>query len=227
MGKNTLSDPREAYRIINECVSIENAAQRFGLAVDCQHHKACCPFHNDHRPSMFFKNNRFKCFACGASGSVLDLVMELSKLDLKSAAVRINEDYKLGLSLEKNPLSPDDDAEILRVRQERANDEALLISFERWEHDSINILCKCHREMWIAKNNLMPTNPDAELNPNYLVACRMIDYTSYIIDVLTFGSTKEKIQLYRERVVDKIVDELRNKTRKTLRTERTGSRGNG
>ena len=48
---------------------IEGVAVRLGLRVS--RHKALCPFHNDHTPSMSFKVNKntFRCFVCGASGA--------------------------------------------------------------------------------------------------------------------------------------------------------------
>ena len=54
---------------------IEGVAERLGLRVS--RHKALCPFHNDHTPSMSFKVNKntFRCFVCGASGGPIDLVM--------------------------------------------------------------------------------------------------------------------------------------------------------
>ena len=54
---------------------IEGVAERLGLRV--VRHKALCPFHNDHTPSMSFKVNKntFRCFVCGASGGTIDLVM--------------------------------------------------------------------------------------------------------------------------------------------------------
>ena len=54
---------------------IEGVAERLGLRVS--RHKALCPFHNDHTPSMSFKVNKntFRCFVCGASGGTIDLVM--------------------------------------------------------------------------------------------------------------------------------------------------------
>ena len=55
---------------------IEGVAERLGLRVS--RHKALCPFHNDHTPSMSFKVNKntFRCFVCGASGGTIDLVMK-------------------------------------------------------------------------------------------------------------------------------------------------------
>jgi replicative DNA helicase len=33
-----------------------------------------CLVHEDHKPSMSFKNNRIKCFSCGWSGDIFDLI---------------------------------------------------------------------------------------------------------------------------------------------------------
>ena len=54
---------------------IEDVAKRLGIEVG--RHKALCPFHEDRHPSLHFdiKRNRYKCFSCGASGNVIDLVM--------------------------------------------------------------------------------------------------------------------------------------------------------
>ena len=48
---------------------------------------ALCPFHNDKHPSLHFdlKKNRYKCFACGASGNVIDLVMRYNNMEFKEA----------------------------------------------------------------------------------------------------------------------------------------------
>ncbi|MBL8812549.1 MAG: hypothetical protein JNM43_20465 [Planctomycetaceae bacterium] len=53
--------------------------------------KMLCPFHADHDPSLAFylpsgkKNWRYKCFACGASGDVFDLVKEIRKCTFREA----------------------------------------------------------------------------------------------------------------------------------------------
>ena len=42
--------------------------------------KLLCPFHDDHNPSLHIDNSRaiFRCFACGAAGSIIDLQMRKS-----------------------------------------------------------------------------------------------------------------------------------------------------
>ena len=55
---------------------IEGVAERLGIQVT-MHHKALCPFHEDHHPSLSFslRKNTYRCFVCGAHGDVIDLVM--------------------------------------------------------------------------------------------------------------------------------------------------------
>ena len=64
---------------------IESVAQRLGLRVE--RHKSLCPFHDDHHPSLSFSlsRNTFRCFVCGASGGVIDLVMKYLNKDFKEA----------------------------------------------------------------------------------------------------------------------------------------------
>ena len=58
-------------------------AQRIGLTLI--RHKALCPFHNDHTPSMTFKGSKFKCWSCGESGDSISLVMKYLNKDFKEA----------------------------------------------------------------------------------------------------------------------------------------------
>ena len=64
---------------------IEEVAENLGIGI--ARHMALCPFHNDKHPSLHFdlKKNRYKCFACGASGNVIDLVMRYNNMEFKEA----------------------------------------------------------------------------------------------------------------------------------------------
>ena len=70
---------------------IEEVAGKLGMRV--VRHTALCPFHNDKNPSLHFHRgkNRYKCFACGASGDVVDLVMRYNNLGFKEAVAEILE----------------------------------------------------------------------------------------------------------------------------------------
>jgi DNA primase len=54
---------------------IVGVAQRLGLRVNSRR-QCLCPFHADHHPSMSLgRNNKYRCFVCGAHGDVIELVM--------------------------------------------------------------------------------------------------------------------------------------------------------
>jgi hypothetical protein len=49
--------------------------------------KGLCPFHDDSTPSFFvFEDGGFKCFGCGASGTVFDFIMLRDRVDFRRAA---------------------------------------------------------------------------------------------------------------------------------------------
>ncbi len=65
---------------------IVEIAKRIGI--DVLSNNTCkCVFHNDNNPSMSFdlRSNRYKCFACDAKGTNIDLVMNLLGYDIKKA----------------------------------------------------------------------------------------------------------------------------------------------
>ena len=68
---------------------IEDVAKRLEIVVE--RHKALCPFHEDRHPSLRFKGNRFKCFACGESGDVIDLVMRYLNIGFREAVEWIGD----------------------------------------------------------------------------------------------------------------------------------------
>jgi hypothetical protein len=62
---------------------IEGVAERLGLKVE--RHKCLCPFHDDHRASLTFKNNKFKCWSCGESGDSISLAEKVLVKDFREA----------------------------------------------------------------------------------------------------------------------------------------------
>lgn len=59
-----------------------------------------CPFHSDHRPSMYVSPVKqiFKCFACGAGGDVFKFIQMRENLTFPQAVERLAE--KVGIKLE-------------------------------------------------------------------------------------------------------------------------------
>lgn len=84
MQNNDLSEIR--------ATPVETVAARLGIEAG-RNHTALCPFHKDRHPSLHFnrRTNRFKCFACGESGDVIDLVMRYNNVGFKEAVEWIAE----------------------------------------------------------------------------------------------------------------------------------------
>ena len=72
---------------------IEGVAERLGLRV--VRHKALCPFHDDHTPSLTFKKNKFRCWSCGASGDSISLVMKVLGKDFREACRWLADEHNI------------------------------------------------------------------------------------------------------------------------------------
>ena len=84
--------------------------------------KALCPFHSDKHPSLTIKNERYKCWACGASGDMFDFVQNLYGDSFQEAIERINKDFGLGINT--NLKSPKSNKTIaIAQRQKSAREE--------------------------------------------------------------------------------------------------------
>lgn len=64
-----------------------------------------CPFHEDHRPSMYVSQVRqlFKCFACGAGGDVFKFVQMRENLSFPEAIERLGERAGIKVESYKRP----------------------------------------------------------------------------------------------------------------------------
>ena len=90
------------FREVKERVPVMEAARRYGFEPDRQG-KICCPFHADEHPSLqLYKGSRgWWCYVCDRGGSVIDFVAGLFSISPREAALKLNEDFSLGLTLER------------------------------------------------------------------------------------------------------------------------------
>ncbi len=81
---------------------IEGVAGRLGIEV--VKHKALCPFHDDHHASLSFstRRNTYRCFACGAHGGTIDLVMRLLNIDFLDACRWLADEHNVILTEQKS-----------------------------------------------------------------------------------------------------------------------------
>ena len=77
---------------------IEKVAKEMGMKVE--HHKALCPFHDDHHASLSFntRKNSCRCYVCmGDSVGTIDLVMKYLRKDFLSACRWLAEEHQVQL----------------------------------------------------------------------------------------------------------------------------------
>ena len=115
-----MSRARLAELIKNQ-IDLQSVMECYGMQFD-RIGKALCPFHSDNHPSLSIKNERYKCWACGASGDVFDFVQNLYGDSFQEAIERINKDF--GLEIDTKLKSPKNNRVIATAqRQKLARDE--------------------------------------------------------------------------------------------------------
>ena len=126
-------------------------ARRLGLQE--RHGRFCCPFHDDHQPSMacYEDTRRFYCFSCHARGDGTDLWAKVRGRPLKAAAEELCREFGLICREE----SREEKARKQRVGDVVALPEAVLLD---WQRSTVALL----EEEINACTNVMERYPDPE-----------------------------------------------------------------
>jgi DNA primase len=115
------------FEEVKELVDVPTAARYYGVEVH-RGNMALCPFHRERNPSCKLYDDHYYCFGCQAHGDVIKLVQEIFGLSPIEAVKQINNDFGLGLDVEK---PPDTEAvsrwyrEIVERKAEQANIERM------------------------------------------------------------------------------------------------------
>lgn len=83
--------------LIKNRIDLHSVMEHYGTHFE-RTGNALCPFHSDKHPSLSIKNERYKCWACGASGDMFDFVQNLCGDTFTEAIERINKDFGLGIN---------------------------------------------------------------------------------------------------------------------------------
>lgn len=112
-----------------EAVPAEEAARFYGLDIK-YNHTACCPFHNDDKPSMSFHNGSFRCFGCGVHGDSIDYVAMYFGLKPIDALRKLDNDFGLHLPIDSEQTR--EDREAMRARARELKEER---AFREWKEE--------------------------------------------------------------------------------------------
>ena len=166
----------DLFTQIKMAVSVKEAAEHYGLEVN-RGNMVCCPFHNDRTPSMKLNEDYFYCFGCGAHGDVVALTTQLFDLPPAEAAKKLAGDF--GITEQKPSV-------LAKLKRSKSQAELESRSF-RALGDYLQIL-----QDW--KAHCAPQSPEDDIDPRYAEACHMLERIENMLDILTFGTPKERAE---------------------------------
>ncbi len=191
------------FEEIKELVDVPTAARHYGVEVH-RGNMALCPFHRERHPSCKLYADHYYCFGCQAHGDVIRLVQELFGLTPIEAVKQINNDFGLGLDVDKPP----DVTAVNRRRQEIARQKAEQANIERM----YDILIRYYTLLDRYKMQYAPKSPYDEIDGRYVYAVHHIEYAWYLLETFNRfdkeGQKEIKLEVDRiEREYKRIIDE--------------------
>lgn len=172
------------FQRVKERVDIVAAAERYGLDPD-RKGWCSCPFHGEQTPSFHLYEQRGKCFGCGWSGDVIDLVAGVLGIGPIEAVKTLNRDFALGIDLD----GPVDALAVLKAEQARREKER----FQAWREDALRVLTGRFRDLHWAKLFGAAYAAPGHLPEVYATALREIDGVEYYMDLVAFGEKDDLI----------------------------------
>ena len=117
-----------------------------------------CPFHSDHKPSLTFKKNKWKCWSCGEDGDTISLVQKVLHKDFLNACRWLADENNIILTEykpeEDRPPKPFDASRYERFFERPwLNDEAKKFLFEE-RHLDPRVVRWCHLTSWKDKHGV-------------------------------------------------------------------------
>ena len=165
------------FENVKAVVTVRQAAEHYGLKVG-RGNMACCPFHNDHTPSMKLNEDYFYCFGCGATGDVIDLTARLFGLSGYDAAKKLAADF--GIAGQKPSI-------LAKLQRGKSQAEA--------ERESFRVLQDYMRILQDWKEHCAPQSPEDAIDPRYAEACHMLERIGNMLDILACGTPQERAEV--------------------------------
>ena len=116
--RNRTATAEEVAETIHAGVTILDALRLYCPAAEIRHHRCPCPIHNGKDLNFSFTDQGYRCFVCGASGDVINLVKDVLGYSTRYAAMqRICEDFRLPVDFHA-PIDEETSRKVNRLREE-------------------------------------------------------------------------------------------------------------
>ena len=163
------------FQCVKAAVTTKQAAEYYGIQVG-RNSMICCPFHDDHQPSMIV-DVRYYCFACHTIGDVISFTAHLFGLNSYEAARKLAVDFGIDPMNSTEVMQQPISSEETRLRCLENVCVSVLTEF-------LVLLRKWHRAY-------APEFPDL-LDERYVTSCQMLPHIEFLIDALLSRDDKTK-----------------------------------
>ena len=194
------------FEAVREAVPVPLAAERYGLKAN-RAGMVCCPFHDDHNPSLKLNEDYFYCFGCGAGGDVVCLTAKLFNLRPYEAASKLAVDFGVDV-----PATAPPDGSLNRFRTDLLRCQQILDEY-------LNLLIRWQRKY-------APRSPDEEPDERYVEACQMLEPMDYMASVLAAGTLEQRIRTVERLMADGKMDQLEERLTQLIQKENTSENEN-
>ena len=161
---------------VKASITTRQAAEAYGLSV-ASNGMTCCPFHNDHHPSMKV-DTRYYCFACHETGDVIDFTAKLFKLRPYEAAKKLAADFGIDpntpVAMQAAVFSHSRTTE----RQSVERCVAVLVDYEQLLRH------------WM--NSYAPATPNEPVHPRFEQAAKELPSIGHLVDCLYQPDLREQ-----------------------------------
>lgn len=89
------------FQQVKEHVTMEQAARYCGLRI-LRKGNVCCPFHDDHHPSLTLYQHNYHCWGCGAHGDVIDFTARYFQTSQLEAAQTLAAAFHIPYNTQRN-----------------------------------------------------------------------------------------------------------------------------
>ena len=189
------------FEAVKEAVPVPLAAERYGLQAN-RAGMVCCPFHDDHTPSLKLNEDYFYCFGCGAGGDVVSLTARLFDLRPYEAASKLAVDFGVDV-----PATAPPDDSLNRFRSDLLRCQQILDEY-------LNLLIR-----W--QNRYRPRDECAEPDERYVEACQMLEPMDYMASVLAAGTLEQRIRAVERLMADGKMDQMEERLTRLIQEEET------
>ena len=200
----------DIFNDVKSRVSAKTVSESYGLKIG-RNGMACCPFHNDKHPSMKIDDRHYYCFGCGSHGDAIGYVAQMYGISQYDAAIRINEDFHLGIDLGHNPSKE----ERISIQKRLANAKKVADiqnRFRKWRLRTISELLECENLIEKSEKAIMNESPHVVFLTNgFVYMMHVKSIIGYWLDILCMGTEDEAKEFFLTdgKEVNRIVANIR------------------